>query len=224
MKASEIVRIFRREADDVAQPYLWDDEDATEFLNDAENEACRRARLLVDSTDPECCVYAIVPGDLVIELDPRVLFIRRAKADGRAQPWGRMQLADMDKQRPGWDADTGEPRLYIPDFQTDTIRPYPIPEADDVLRVTVSRLPLNPITVNTLDSKAPEINPRHHRSLVFWMLYRAFSKQDADTYDPKRAQLNLDLFEAEFGKKSTAIDEQWTQMQEGMDDFDGARL
>ena len=158
MKASEIVRIFRREADDAAQPYLWDDEDATEFLNDAENEACRRARLLVDSTDAECCVYAVVPGDLVIELDPRVLFIRRAKADSRTIPWARRQLADMDIERAGWESATGAPELYVPDYQTDAIRPYPTPVTADVLRLTVSRLPLAPIALSDLDSRAPEIN------------------------------------------------------------------
>jgi hypothetical protein len=67
----------------------------------------------------------------------------------------------------------------------------------------------------------PEINRRFHESLVFWMLYRAYSKQDAETKDAKKAGENLALFEQEFGKKSSAIDEAWIEREHGYTDEEG---
>jgi len=67
----------------------------------------------------------------------------------------------------------------------------------------------------------PEIAPRYHHGIVQWMLWRAFGKQDAQTNDPDRAAKALAAFEAEFGKKSSAIDETYINEQQLYDDYDG---
>ena len=219
MNLGALIALFRQEADDQASPYLWSDAEATDYANDAQNEACRRARLIVDSTTAAVCQIAVAANTPVLALDPRVLFVRRAKLASRSVPLVRRHLADMDLEAPGWEAITGSVDSYIPDWQTGALRLYRTPTATDTLNLTVVRLPLADMANLTTDS--PEIHTRFHRSLRFWMLYRAFSKQDADTVDPKRATTNLAQFEAEFGAKSAAIEEEWIRAQQAYDGYDG---
>lgn len=207
MTLAELITLFRNEADDVAEPYLWSDDELLEFANDAEAEAARRARLLVDSTTAELCSLAVAAaaGGLV-PLDARVMFVRAARLAGEL-PLGRATVADMLEINPFWqDARAGRPRLFVTDYQTGALQLWPAPDADATLKLTVVRTPLAEMNDG---QDSPEIAPRWHRSLRHWMLYRAYSKQDAEANDPKKAADSLALFEQEFGKKSSAIDEAW---------------
>jgi len=51
------------------------------------------------------------------------------------------------------------------------------------------------------------------------MMHRAYLKKDADANDPKKAADSLALFEQEFGRKSSAIDEVWIEREQT--DMDG---
>ena len=219
MNLGALIALFRQEADDQSVPYLWSDAEATDYANDAQNEACRRARLIVDSSTAAVFQLAVGSGNPVLTLDSRVLFVRRAKLASRSAPLVRRHLTDMDIEAPGWEAQTGIVDAYLPDWQTGALRLYRIPAATDTLNLTVVRLPLADMANLTIDT--PEIHTRLHRSLRFWMLWRAFSKQDADTADPKRAATNLAQFEAEFGSKSAAIEEEWIRAQQAYDGYDG---
>ena len=116
MNLGALIALFRQEADDQAVPYLWSDAEATDYANDAQNEACRRARLIVDSTTAAVCQIAVAANNPVLTLDPRVLFVRRAKLASRSIPLVRRHLADMDLEAPGWEAINGSVDSYIPDW------------------------------------------------------------------------------------------------------------
>lgn len=211
MKLNNLMGIFRQEADDRVQPYLWSDDELIEYANDAQDEACRRARLLVDSTTAEITEIAVTAGNGVVTLDPRVLFVRRARLTGY-RPLIRRNMQDMESDFWYWqDAARGLPQMFIPDVDTGKIILFPTPLADATLRLTVVRMPLADMNDG---NDTPEILPRYHRSLRFWMLYRAYSKQDSQTRDEKKAADNLALFEQEFGKKSAAIDENWIEHEQ----------
>jgi hypothetical protein len=215
MTLQDLITLFRNEADDATEPYLWSDEEVIEFANDAENEACRRARLLVDSTSAltQLLVDPLDAG--VIALDPSVVFVRRASLANR-RPLARMTVRDLDDQNPYWQATSpGTPRAFVTDYQTGAILLYPAPAEDDMLLLTIVRTPL--VEMASLED-SPEISPRFHRSLRYWMLYRAYSKQDSQANDPKKAADSLALFEQEFGKKSSAIDENWIAHEQLNDD------
>lgn len=218
MTLRELIDIFRHEVDDVAEPYLWTEEELIEYANDAENEACRRARLLLDSTTEAICQIDVEIGEASYALDPRVIFIRRAKVASRALPLARASLRDLDEAALGWDTHTGTVCAYLTDVDTGRVRLYRIPTATDTLHLTVARLPLT--AMNSLDDE-PEIHIRYQRSLRHWMHFRAYSKQDAETKDDKRAADGLALFEQEFGKKSSAIDEEWIGREQAYDRWDG---
>lgn len=206
MKARDIIRIWRSDVDDTAQPYLWSDEEALDFLADAQNEACRRARLLVDSGSSEITRIVLVSGQSQYQLDPRVLFIRKARIAG-SMPLARKNEQDMADVDPYWEdaAQSTEPRVFMADTDTGFVRFWPTPDTDgSIVLMTVVRDPL--VEIKTPEDQ-PEINPRLHRSLRFWMTYRACMKPDEETFDPKKAEQALSLFEQEFGQKSSAIDE-----------------
>lgn len=218
IKSRDVIKLFRDEADDAVAGYLWGDEEVMDFLADAQNEACRRARLLIDSTTPAVCQIAVQPGVHTYALDPRVIFVRRARLASADRPLRHLMMRDLDC-RPGWENDPAQPPLgMIHDWQTGALRLHPVPDAADTLLLTVVRLPLD--EPNDPDD-ALEIHQRYCRNLRHWMLYRAYSKQDSETRDDKRAATALAMFEREFGPPSPAIDEEWIQREQMASDHDG---
>lgn len=206
------MQLFRTETDDLVAPYLWSDDELIDFANDAELEAARRARLLVDSSTLAICRLTVTAaaGGLVA-LDDRVQFVRSVRFPGRL-PLRRMTMQDMNNLDPYWqDRTPGMPLAFIPDYETGKLLFWPAPSADMTAQMTVVR---DPLKAMAKEEDSPEIAPRFHRSLRFWMLFRAYGKQDAEANDPKKAADALALFEQEFGRKSSAIDEAWIQREQ----------
>lgn len=219
MTLEELITACRTDRlDDAVETYQWSDAELTRFLNDAQDEACRRARLLKDSSTAEICSIAVTAGTALYPLDPRIIFVRRAKLALRSKPLGFASYLDLDEQSPGWEDRTGTPEAVITDFETGKLRLYRSPIVNDTLNLLAVRTALEPMARN---GDEPEIAPRFHYSLIEWAAYRAFSKQDADTLDPKKAERALAEFEREFGPKSAAIDEIYQAMQQPFDGLDG---
>lgn len=209
MTLDELIDEARTMADDKADGELWTRPEWVRWAAEAQREACRRARLIVDSTSALSEIL-LPAGEPTVRLDPRILFIRRARLAGRAVFLGRVSHHDLDCRSADWEDERGEPRGYVPDMDTSAFRPYPVPEQDTAVRVTVVRMPIKDLR----DGKdVPEIAPHLHMTLVSWMLYRAYSKPDSDAVNPKKAADHLLDFEREFGPKSSAIDEAWLQRE-----------
>jgi hypothetical protein len=222
MNLAQLLEITRVDLDDQVEPYLWSDAELIEAAADAEYEACRRARLLIDSSTAAVCHIAVTAANPLYALDERVLFVRRAKLGLEDMPLRRASYRDLDANVSGWETDTGTPTHYVTDFETGKIRLYPIPIVDDTISMTVVRLPLVPLTDTTVTlASSPEIKLHYHRSLRFWMMHRAYSKPDADAMNKGKAAESLAMFEAEFGKKSSAIDEEWIEREQAADPYDG---
>ena len=196
MKLGELIATARSRADDIAAPYLWSDAEWTEYANDAENEACRRARLITDASTTEICEAAITSGNGVITLDKRVIFVRRVKLTSQSQPLRSIDYRDLDISYPDWEQQVGAPRAWVRNWETNKARLWPVPDSNGLAQLRVVRLPLAPMANLTADS--PEINARFHASLVYWMLFRAYSKTDSQTIDSKKASENVALFEQDL--------------------------
>lgn len=218
MNLGELRTAFRNDVDDTEAPYLWSDSDFERYLNDAEREAARRARLLIDSDTSATSSISVLSGTSSYALDSRVIFIRRAKLSSRTKPLTMANQRDMDEQIPGWESSTGTPTHYITDRRTGYISLYPSPTANATLSLTVVRLPLVDMAS---DADVPEINARYHESLLHWVKYKAYLKKDPETLNEQEAKKHLDLFEQEFGQKSSAIEEEWIERQQQSDPYDG---
>ena len=70
MKLAELIDLFRTDANDTVQPYLFSDEAITGWLNEAVVEACVRSRLLHMADDADVCRIDVVPGQAVYQLHP----------------------------------------------------------------------------------------------------------------------------------------------------------
>ncbi len=212
MTLAEIIAATRVRATDEVVPYLWSDPEIIGYTNDAQREACRRARLLTDSTANAVCNINLAANRSTYTLNQAVLFITRAKLTTEAMPLRPVSYKDLDCHRPGWEEETGTPTHYVKDMDTGKFRPYPTPDASGTVKLVVTRLPLCDMSIS---SDEPEISQRLHDSLIFWNLYRMYSKPDVDTQNKVKAAEYLAFFEQEFGKKSSAIDEAWIEREQG---------
>lgn len=205
MNLGQLIAEFRREADDQITPYLWSDTDITDYANDAQREACRRANLIQDSTSASITQVAVTGGQPLVTLNTKVLRVFRARLASQSAPLAIKGVRLLDTQMPGWESlAAATPKVAIPDWQSGALLLVPSPVAGDTLKLTVFRLPLADMTLTT---DIPEIAEEYHRHLVHWMLYRGYMRPDADSFNPAAAQAHEAAFTAQFGPV-TAIGEQ----------------
>lgn len=213
MTLAELIRLFRREADDLKTPQLWSDEELIEYANDGQEQACRRAKLLLDSETASICRLGFTAGDSpVLTLSPLIIDVRRAAWVGRTIPLVPRLMARMDEEYPGWESHTAplEPSIYVTDVQTRAIRLYRTPLVSGVVALQVFRLPLDKMTE---DGDEPSIPVYAQRGLVEWMLYMAYKKQDADTFDARKSNDAYNLFVREYGEAKSARNQAWIQQE-----------
>ena len=205
MNLAEMIQATREDwLLDTAKPHLWSDDQITRAINGALVDACRRGRLIVDAST----FTLSFDGPSSVLLDERVIFIRRAIVAGASRPLRRASIKELDEKRPGWEDEVGEPTHYVADAESMAVRLFPA--ADGItpveVKLTVVREPLAPLVA---DADRPEIPTRYHGALLHGACKRLFQMPDADAEDQRRAAYHEAEFEAEFGKKSAAIDEVW---------------
>jgi hypothetical protein len=243
---TDIESQFRSEADDWRAPLLWSSSEVLFWANEAQIEACRRSRLLKDSTTAAITTYTLAQNAQFITLDPRVIYVRQCHILSSNLPRVRKHKQDLDLMFPGWDYPVpttagGSVVYWCPDRDYKQIWfNCPSPLADTV-QLTVVRIPQSDmaaigtftqsamvngvpgLTTNTVTASVdPEIDPMYHAKLVHWILYRAYGKQDAETNDPEKSKNALAQFEAEFGPAVPALNQMYTEEQYMYDDHDGA--
>lgn len=207
MNVAELIALTRQELDDETAPYLWPDDFLLDALVDAEHEACRRGRLLLDSTTAATCQIAVTAGTALYPLDARVIQVNRVIVAGEPMPLCPAMMRDLDGSIGAWQTMQADPPTHwCPDYQANRVLLVGIPQSNGTLNLTVERLPLT--DVNDMED-VPEIPARYHRNLRHWMMFRAYSKRDSETFSKEHAADCLALFEREFGPPRPAYDEQW---------------
>lgn len=202
MTLDELIKDFRVTVQDETGPdYLFKQPDVTRWLIEAEQEACIRGRLLHEAANESVCAIDVLAGEAVYPLDPVVYEIDHLGLleDGFTEHQSVKLVSRewLDDNHRGWRDRTGLPRFAI---QDDTrIRLVPTPNAPATLRLEAYRLPMRGLT----DAKTskPEIHQAHHRHLVFWALYRAFSVPDSEVLNLGSASAALDAFTRYFGER-----------------------
>jgi len=202
MILSELIRRFRVAAFDNEQPYLFADEDITDWLNDAVKEAAIRGRLIHDSVNPAVCSIAVVAGtssyplhEALYEIDS----IHWLNVDDpyRVNPLSLISQEDMADRWHDWR--TREPNSPEYAIQHDTgIRLVPTPKDAGTLHIEGYRTPLVPMV---LDTDRPEINIIHHEYLIHWALHKGFGIPDSEVFDMNRSALAEQEFTDYFGMR-----------------------
>jgi len=230
MNLGQLRATFRTRVDDPAVPPLWTDTELDGYLNEAVAEACVRARLLFDEGSPLCRINVAV-NKAIYRLDPSIFEIVDAWfIPATGQPLNGWQLTgasqtSMDQQTDpnrrsqfsstrdyyrssypfflggNWRASTGHPRFFIQDQSRFQLAP--IPTITGTVNLSVFRVPSCNEVMEDEDDE-PVIPAVWHPRLIDWALYRAYSKQDAETLDPTSADKALAMFEVSFGKRTDA--------------------
>jgi len=194
----ELIRRFRTLAVDNVQPYLFADEDVTDWLNDGQRQACIRGRLLREDDNQAVCEIALTPGQRTYPLHKAVYEIINARivpVSGRSRPVFLASREWLDENMPGWRDDHGPAEFAIQDDTS--IRVVGAVTAGDKLAIECYRTPLKMLAN---DTDKPEIHEAHHEYLIQWALHKAFSVVDADTFDPQRSDRSEAAFTNYFGR------------------------
>jgi hypothetical protein len=204
MNLNELIVAAQNQADEIVdKPDLfWSLEEWTRYANDAENEACIRANLIMDKTSAVTTI-AVLSGIATYSIDEKILVIKRAKLASGTEPLVKTSRRVLDATYPNWEEDSGKVRSWLPD-DTNKITLYKNPAAATTLNLMVSRLPLLPMTLPNKLTESPEIDTQYHLGLVDWMLHRAYSKQDSETLDKGKAKEHLARFIKRFGEIPSA--------------------
>lgn len=197
MNLGELVQAFRSRSDDVAEPTLWTDAEVVSYVNEAQREACIRARLIEDYDTPEVTRLALRAGKGLYDIHCSILRVRRVYLQGakRTLEPSSVEYQD-DTGYADWMTRTGTPRWFIFSGTTSQLRVVDAPSIADTAILRVHRLPLNPMKQPT---DRPEIHDKYHFRLLDWALRLAYLKQDADTYDEQKAEKYEVAFAASFG-------------------------
>ncbi len=204
MNLNELIIASQNQADEIiaAADLLWSLAEWTEYANEAENEACIRANLILDRTSA-LSVINVLSGTATYSIDEKILLIKRAKLSSGTEPLVKTSRRVLDATYPNWETDTGDVRSWLPDG-TNKITLYKSPIANTTLNLMISRLPSAAMLLADKLTVSPEIDTQYHLGLVDWMLHRAYSKQDAETLDKGKAKEHLARFTKRFGERPPA--------------------
>jgi len=196
MTRNDLVREFRIATQDTVAPYLWETADIVRWLEEAEREACVRGRLLHESNDPDMCEIRVAVGETAYPLHPKLYEISHIAYldDGAAcrRPIKLVSTEYLDATVRGWRDQSGRVEYAV---QNETsLRLAPRPDAPGVVLLEGYRLPYH-----RAGATGFEVHESHHRNLLDWALYRAYSVPDAETLDLGRATDAQRAFADYFG-------------------------
>lgn len=191
MDLNALIARCRLVSQDLRSPFLWDDSEWTEWLNEAEAEACIRARLIED----EAIIGQVFSAEPYVDLPERAFLVCRVFLGSRKLVLTSRHDLDLDNPH-GWESETGDPVACY--RSVDRLRMYPVPISDDEARIVAF---CTPETEMSDDSDTPSIASRLHVKLIDWALRCAYLKDDPDTQDVQRAERYEEKFERTFGPR-----------------------
>ena len=193
----------RVQLDDVAEPYLWTDEDLNFNLNEAAREIALRTSLIQDTS---ITVHLVVGKDRY-EFDPKLKMLYVDYCYTASQPdYNLRQTAfeELDRRRATIQMGSGTPVLFALDRPADTtfrsIAFLPTPDQEDIVHLAIRRLPIPMID----DLNEPEIDELWHADMVDWAMHLAYLKDNVDAADADKALFYEQRFDARIGPRITA--------------------
>ncbi|XJC72750.1 hypothetical protein ACHFCA_17275 [Delftia tsuruhatensis] len=111
MRVEDIIRRFREAVRDTADPPFWSTEDIVEYLNEAVQEACERAKLIEDRATPAVCTITLEPGKSSYDLHRSVLQVKRLALRGRVLE--ETSVEQLDSTYGAWETRSGMPRYWV---------------------------------------------------------------------------------------------------------------
>jgi len=201
MTAEELETLFRVQTDDVVLDYLVSEESFLEYLNEAQQEACIRSKLLFDRSSSITRLSTLTGVDSYV-IDDSIYTIKEAFITA-ANETTRLFIVDsieLDRLCPEWRQETGVPKYLIP--YDDHIELSPKPGDAYEIKLECYLVP-DEISDTSMESEL-QIKKIHHRKLLHWVKHKSYETQDNDILDKNKSLEELAKFERAFGFRPTA--------------------
>lgn len=192
MAISDLVARVREEIlDDAVAPYLWSDASLIRYANEAVTEACLRAPLI-----NRIATQAVTIGEATYTLNSSAKQVLLIKLVSTNSPLTQTTIAELDAfVGQDWRDQQGTPSHFVK--QAHKITLYPKPVAADTLYISTTNTPDDDFDLDD------DIDASMQHGLLYYIAYKAFLKNDADTYNPNRASEFLGLFDRYFGPQKS---------------------
>lgn len=214
MEVSKLLDIIRIKLDD----FLFNDSDddalfktdeLVYYINNALREAVFRGKLLVRHSDTINLLTGIseynVPSGIVNItqiLDENNKQVSKIQEVDLNQKIFNAYSDDFGIYNDDWRNDTSDlPYGFMQNTTTNKLVFYPIPSKDSIVTIRGTYLSDE---LDSSDELPAELSEIYQPDLIYWVLYEAFDKPDADTYNPTAAEKNKKRFTEVFGEKLTA--------------------
>ena len=185
MNSTELLEAFRDEVADQAEPYLWSDAAFYRYLNEAQEMFCRKTEGIEDARTAAVTRIDVTPGTEWYPVSNLILKIRSITRTDTGRPVEVVSAEHAAAQGVFFDGRVGPLKALVAGLDKGALRAWPTPNDAPTLNLAVFRLPLTPIT--SAGDEALEIDTQHHPALLYWAKHRAYSKQDAETADARKA-------------------------------------
>lgn len=192
MTPATLLAQFRTEVTDTVSPYLWSDAEFYGYLDDAQKEFCRNTDGIPDATSSFLTLPVVADSAAFLSLDPSILKIRSITRADTGRPVELVNFEDMATRHWYFDGATGPLAALIIGEERHKCRPFPVTNEAVNLKLLVFRLPL--VTLDGTNGQTLEVDAEYHKGLLHWCKHRAYSKPDADTFNPKAALASHDDF------------------------------
>lgn len=187
----ELITKFRQEMEDTVEPYLWSEDEITDYLDEAEDDFTSEVDVLLDRITID-----YVADDQTVAIPSYVNRVREVKGDdGRKLSLLNLEQFEMHVKADdygkwtvprNWEADTGvRPTALITDWDFTEARMYPIPTQDGTLTLNVYRRPVLPLA----DRGELEVSDRRHqRCILLKARALGYRKHDSEAFNPQLAE------------------------------------
>lgn len=201
MNAGELYDAFREDVGDVHLPYLWSVSEIWRYANDAHRMFIRLTGGIQDFTSKVTAI-PIIANEAVSSYDSSILRILSATVRSTGLEIKLINYTDLGKpigtdygipRTLKLDNTTGDVHSGVIGMEQNKIRWINVPAVNDCADLIVRRLPMNKL-VNDSD-ELEGVHEDHHTALLDWMKYKAYLKQDADTFDKGRAEACRMIFD-----------------------------
>ena len=184
MASSDLRDQFRQDVVDVELPVLWSDQEIYAYIDDAQKMFCRLTGGLGDGSTVAITQLPIAPAGEWVTLSPLILKIRSAYRVSNGCPLEVINYEDMSLLGVRFDGKSGPALRIVLGIEPGKVRLHPKPNDTDTIQLIVDRLPL--IDIND-DDQVIEVAKQHQIHLLMWAKHLAYEKQDAETFDKKKA-------------------------------------
>ena len=214
LSLADLIRRSRSRLDDAIEPFLWSDEELTDYINEGIQEACIRANLNVQD---EVSIPFTQNPDLTFKtkyaLPAGTLYVRSVRlASSPSVTLCSTSIRRIEQETHGRPIAVGVPGSYATDqtqdgrgeqcgIQVRTLYFIPTPASADTALVDVIRVPCDLESA----SDVPEIDAIWHPDLIYGITALAYLKRDTDTFNEKKYDKDWAIFEERFGPRLPAV-------------------